>query len=355
MNDAQFVEQIKKNNDSHIVDKAELSELLSKASKVYKENFNGDVWFERSIFTNWTCAIADCKYCYLSTKPKLDKKAVRSKASILAESLVCRLMGWRIGYITGGLRVESTKYMTQLLQDITQVTGYTIRMNYGPYNKREITSFKDHVAGLGSAIESFDEELHKFICPSKPLPALMDFLKICQENDIPNFITIILGIGEKMSDVKEVIEKVAEYNIDTVQLCFLKPQEKTVFEEVPSPDPNYMAWWIAKLRIAHPALQIKIALVRDRISDVSLYLEAGANAFSRYMVFSDFASEYAMQLETACRDANRNLLGNFSYIPEGIDIDSEVEELDFDDELKQKISFNAKRYVNKLKKLSSSS
>ena len=347
-----FLEKIAQHNKTHIVSESELAELLEKAQETYKKNFTPQVWFERSLFTNWTCAIADCKYCYLSTKPKLDKKAIRSKASILAEALVCKLMGWRVGYITGGLRVESTAYMTELLQDLSHVLGYTVRMNYGPYSKKEIESFKPYVAGLGSAIESFDEELHEFICPSKPLSSLLHFLAICKEEQIPNFITIILGIGEKKTDVFEVIEKINQYNIDTVQLCFLKPQEKTVFEEVPSPDPAYMAWWIATLRIAHPKLHIKVALVRDRISDFSLYLKAGANAFSRYMVFTDFASEKALALKEACEKEGRVLEGNFSSVPE-IDLENEVSSLHFEEEVRNKILFNAKRYLSKLKKMSS--
>ena len=94
-------------------------------------------------------------------------------------------------------------------------------MNYGPYTKGEIQKFKEHVAGLGSAIESFDEELHNYICPSKPLKSLLRFLQDCQEEGLENFITIILGIGEKKEDIDVVIENIKKFNITKVQLCFL--------------------------------------------------------------------------------------------------------------------------------------
>ncbi|MFT4313102.1 MAG: radical SAM protein [Candidatus Woesearchaeota archaeon] len=348
--DSKFLAQIHENNKTHTVSQAELQELLQTAQEIYQKEFDGSVWFERSIFTNWTCGIADCRYCYLSTKPKLDKTAVRQKSSILAECIICRLMGWNIGYITGGLRVEKTEYMIELLKDMQTVLGYKPRMNYGPYSHKEIMQFKPHVSGLGCAIESFDEKLHEFICPSKPLPSLLRFLRDCQKVDVPNFITIILGIGERKEDIQDVIEKITEYNIDTVQLCFLKPQEKTVFTDIPPPNIEYMAWWCAKLRIAYPKLHIKIALVRDRIADFSLLLQAGANSFSRYFVFSDFASPFAHELEEACKRVNRKLQGNFTQMPE-FSLREEVKVCQFSEELQEDIIKKAIRYQQRLLKL----
>jgi len=351
--DNKFLVQIEKNNSTHIVDKKELVTLIAQAKKIHKENFDNKIWLERSIFTNWTCGIADCKYCYLSTKPKLDKKSVRSIESILAECLICREMGWKVGYITGGLRVESTEYMVDLLSKIQVVLNHKTMMNYGPYTKEEISAFTPHVSGMGCAIESFDEELHKFICPSKPLKSLLKFLGNVREAKLEKFITIILGIGEKMSDVEEVIAKITEYNIDKVQLCFLKAQENTVFTETPAPDIDYMAWWAARLRIAHPKLIIKIALVKDRIADLHKLLDAGVNHITRYMIFDDFAGELAMQLEKECELAGRELQGHFTELPP-LDLPKLVAELPnelIDDELKRKILIKANQYYSRLQRL----
>jgi biotin synthase-like enzyme len=135
-----------------------------------------------------------------------------------------------------------------------------------------------------------------------------------------------------------------------VQLCFLKPQEHTVFDDVPPPNPNYMAWWIAKLRIAHPKLHIKIALVRERIEDTSLYLNAGANNFSRFMVFKDFGSEYAQDLKAECEKAGRKLLGEFNHVPE-LDINSEVDKTQLSNELKEQVKVKAQQYYERLQRV----
>src|SRR3989338_8343393 len=191
-----FLTKIKENNSTYIVSKKELDSLLVNTKKIFQEHFPPTAYFERSIFINWTCRIADCKYCFLSTKPKHDPQekptAIRSPASILAEVLVCKAMDWKVGYITGGLRVESTDYLINLIGKINLITGEKIMMNFGPYAKSEIVKLKSYVAGMGSAIESFDEDLHNFICPSKPLRSLMKFLENLQEQEMQKLITIIL-------------------------------------------------------------------------------------------------------------------------------------------------------------------
>jgi biotin synthase-like enzyme len=348
-----FAAQITENNRTHTVSKEELEILLPEAQKTYQKNFPSTAYFERSIFINWTCSIADCKYCFLSTKPRHDPKekptAIRSPASILAEVLVCKAMGWKVGYITGGLRVESTDYLIDLIRKINVITEEKIMMNFGPYPKSEIVKFKPHILGMGSAIESFDEELHNYICPSKPLRSLMKFLENLQEEGLQKLITIILGIGERKEEVEVVIEKIKQYNIEKVQLCFLKPQENTVFDKVPPPNPDYMAWWIAKIRIACPTVQIKVALVQERMQDVELYLRAGANGFSRFKVFLDFNSQYAQELEEGCKRAGRKLEGKFTELKD-MDVDHLVAELPFDEELKKKILPKTKQYLRKLEK-----
>lgn len=349
-----YIDQIRENNKQHDISSEELAPLLEEANKIYWQHFGKEVYFERSLFINWTCGIADCKYCYLSTQPKQAKHAIRHPASIYAEVLVCKLMGWKVAYITGGLRVEEHEYIINLLDHIEKVYGEKIMMNFGPYTKSEVALFKPHVSGMGSAIESFDEELHNYICPSKPLKALKNFLGHLQEQEMGKLITIILGMGEKKSDVQEVIEQVKKYDINIVQLCFLKPQENTVFDDVPPPNPEYMAWWIAQLRIALPQLHIKIALVRERIEDTSLYLQAGANNFSRFMVFKDFASDYARDLKAECEKAGRVLVGEFEHVPD-IDVDAAVSQLTIEEDLKEQIASKAKQYVKRLQRLEQSS
>jgi biotin synthase-like enzyme len=354
MNNEQYLELIKERNKNRTVTQEELNAAIAEAKPIFQANHNNTVHFERSIFINWTCAIADCKYCYLSTKPKHKagtvSTALRSHESILAEALICKLMGYEIGYITGGLRVESVDQIIELLKRLNQVNQKQNLMNFGPYAHSEIKKLKPYTGGMGSAIESFDEQLHDFICPSKPLIVLRKFLTHLQEENMHKLITIILGLGENKDDIKLVSENIKKYDINIVQLCFLKPQENTVFAQVPAPDMNYMAYWVAKLRVAHPKLKIKVALVKERMDDLHLLLNAGANGFSRFLIFKEFAQQQAKTLELECKKANRKLLGKFTTLP-SFNIKEEVAKLPFDEELKVKILPKAEQYYIKLKKL----
>ncbi len=261
-------------------------------------------------------------------------------------------MGWELGYITGGLRVETTEQLISLIKNINLITNNKTMMNFGPYSRNVIEKLQPYISGMGSAIESFDEELHNFICPSKPLKALLTFLQNLKELNLQKLITIILGLGEKKEDVFTVIENIKKYDINTLQLCFLKPQENTIFSDVPPPNMDYMAWWIAQIRIHCPKIKIKIALVKERIDDLSLLLEAGANAFSRFIVFQEFNSELAKKLEQESAKANRILKGNFTSLPE-LNIPKLVNQTTLNEELKQKIIPKAEQYYNKLKALDS--
>lgn len=348
-----MLQKVKDNAKMCVVDNQELQGLLLQANAAYNHNFSNEVYYERSVFINWTCAIADCKYCFLSTKPKHRPsgklKAIRSKESILAEILVCTALGWDIGYITGGLRVESTPYLIDLIQKINVITSDKIMMNFGPYPKSIIEQFKPYVSGMGSAIESFDEALHDFICPSKPLRSLLVFLEDLKTLQLQKLITIILGLGETKDDVFVVIDNIKRYQIEKIQLCFLKAQKNTLFDNVPPPNIKYMAYWAAQIRIHCPTIQIKVALVKERMDDFSLLLQAGANSFSRFMVFTNFATPLAATLEGECRKAGRTLHGNFTSLP-NVDIEAFVQRLPFTDELKAKMLPKAKQYYWKLQR-----
>ena len=322
-----------------------MKDLLEQATTVYNAHFDGTVRFERSIFTNWTCAIADCRYCYLSTKPKhrpgTETTALRTKESIWAEALLCKKMGWHVSYITGGLRVERIEQLIPILEGLEKVLGYKVMMNYGPFAKSEVQKLAPYVTGMGSAIESFDETLHNEICPSKPLHTLTRYLEVVHSEGLKTLITIILGLGETKDDLDMICENIEKYNIDIVQLCFLKPQEGTPYADVPSPDTEYMAWWAAQLRIKFPTLYIKVALVPECVDDFHLLLDAGVNAFSRFMIYKHFGTDLAQTLVSEC---SGRLQGEFLSVPQ-----LTVEDLPFDKETNEKVEKKFWQYVKRLR------
>ena len=85
------------------------------------------------------------------------------------------------------------------------------------------------------------------------------------------------------------------------------------------------------------------------MEDVSLYLQAGANCFSRFMVLQDFGSKYGDQLEEGCQKAGRKLQGTFLRLPPILDQNLD---LPFNEELNKKILIKFSQYYDQLKRKS---
>ena len=82
--------------------------------------------FERAIFLSWYCAKGDCKFCYMSTQKNLIKdprKARRSMASILAEAFLCKKLGWKIEFLSGGYESYTRDELLSLIKNIKKIYG----------------------------------------------------------------------------------------------------------------------------------------------------------------------------------------------------------------------------------------
>ena len=96
-----------------------MNDLTKRAEKVYNDNFDNSTWFERAIFISWFCAKPTCKFCYMYTikdNIKDPSKARRRISSILAESLICKLMNWKIGFISSGIFAFGTEEIKNILE-----------------------------------------------------------------------------------------------------------------------------------------------------------------------------------------------------------------------------------------------
>jgi len=325
-----------------------MEELLERASLVHAENFDDSLTFERSVFINWSCALADCTYCYLSTQPKAKTYAKRSNASILAEILICKELGWRVDYITGGIGVHSLLEQKELFSLIKKVYGEAVCVNLGPMSEKHFEMLSGNIAGVGVAIESFIPSIQEKICPSKPHPPFIKTLKISNSLGLRNVITIILGLGERKEDYPILEKFIRDNSIQKIQFCFLKPQKGTIHENQLPPSSSYAAWWIAKTRCTFPSIKLKIAITEDRIPDLPLLCKAGINTFSRFPVIKKFGRPIAFTLEKAISASGRLFTSTFTTMP-SIDWDGKVDGLEIEDSLKEQIRVKLHEYLKKMK------
>ncbi len=328
------------------------NELMEEANKVFLENFPNETCFERAIFFSWYCDLRDCAYCYMSTQPRKNSKgniARRSNESLLAELLICKKMGWDIGFISGGIGAFSKEDFKELLQQMHEATGEKFWINIGALDKETLTEYAPYVEGVVGSIETVNPELHKKVCPSKPELPYFKMFEYANELGLKNAMTMICGLGEKIADFTYLKDMINKYNIEKIHIYGLNPHKGTVYENTPAPTKEYQGEWIAKTRIEFPKIDIQFGIWEDRPEYTSFLLKAGANSISKFPAIKAFNSESAKKVEEQVKLAGRKFNGSLTKMPD-LDWDEVVDKLTFSEELKEKIKKKLSLYLKQMRK-----
>ena len=326
--------------------KLETEQLLTKAEKVYAENFTNTCWYGRCIFLSWYCDLGTCKFCFRSTikhKIKYAENAKRSLSSIIVEALLCKKLGWRIEFLTGGYKIFPIKEMVEKAKIISQVYGEKIWLNLGVTSKADLEKFKPYVKGIVSSIETVESELHRKVCPDKPIEPYE--LMFSYAPEFKKSMTIVIGLGEKKEDFILLAEFIEKHKLDRITFYALKPVKGTSFTEGPKTE-DYL-WWIAQTRIRFPQLEIIAGTTARRYEEVGLLLKAGANAFTKFPATKMFGTKEAQQIEIDIKKAGRKFSGTLTEIP-ALDWDKEVEKLGLDGELEKEVKEQMREYLGRM-------
>jgi biotin synthase-like enzyme len=327
----------------------ETQDLVNKAELVYKENFPLTTTFERAVFFSWGCTIGDCTFCYMSTQPegKKPKETKRTTESILAEFILAKNLGWDIGFFTGGIGVFTPLEIKDLLEKIHQITQEKIWLSIGPVAKPILKELLPYIKGVVGSTETINPELHKIVCPSKPLKPYEIMFETAKELNLQRAMTFIVGMGETKEDFELLKNFINKYEINKIHVYGLIPQEGTMFEDTSPPTSEDQAWWIAQLRIAFPKLDIQCGIWEDRVERVSLLLKAGSNSISKFKATKLFATSIAQEIESQTNKAGRIFQGTLTTFPD-MNWDNEVNSLNFNEELKEKIKVKLHQYLDKM-------
>jgi|TARA_Y100000031_G_C8188473_1_gene370168 biotin synthase-like enzyme len=327
----------------------ELSMLIEKAEKIYRKKFSNRTWFERALFFSWSCSIRDCTFCYMSTQQRNNdyKKAVRSKESLYAETILCKKLGWKIGFFSGGINSYPHKELLEILKIINSIIGEKIWLNIGPIPKKQLENYQPYIKGIIGSIETVNEKIHSEVCPSKPIKPYLKMFKNSRELGLKNGMTLILGLGESKVDFKKLESFIKKNNIEKIHVYALNPVKETVFERKKSPTKEYQAWYIAKIRTSFPKIDIQMGIWKDKINRVSLLLRAGANSISKFPITKKFGSEKAKNIELEAKKAKRKFSGTLTKLP-NIDWNKEIEKLTINNETKQIVKKKLEQYLKKM-------
>jgi biotin synthase-like enzyme len=329
-------------------------ELLRKSDDVFIKNFSLKVWFGRCIFLSWYCDVGTCKFCFRSTQKdriKFAQHARRTKESVITEALLAKKLGWRIEFLTGGYGIYDINELALLARLASIAYGERIWLNLGVLKKDELMQFVPYIKGVVASIETIDNELHDSICPNKPIAPYVEMFELIERDEslrhLKKSMTMVVGLGEKKEHfilLKNFIEK---HNLDRMTFYALKPIKGTPYTDGPSTE-DY-AWWIAMTRIAFPKLEIIAGTTADRVGEVDIILKAGANAITKFPATKLFGTEKAKILSDKVGLAGRQFTSNLTILPE-IDWDKDIDLLDIDCRLKEKVKIKMRSYIDVMKR-----
>ena len=173
--------------------------------------------FERAIFFSWACKLEECcTYCYMSALPK-EKRSndkIRSFASLLAETIITKKLGWDYGFLSGGIGVFSDEKIVELLEKTNKIMQEKIWINIGVLSKKQMILFKPYIKGVVGTIEVLDPALHKKICPSKPIEPAEKMFEQAKELGLERAMTMIVGLGETINDFELLKKFISKHGIN---------------------------------------------------------------------------------------------------------------------------------------------
>ncbi|MCX6706762.1 MAG: radical SAM protein [Candidatus Woesearchaeota archaeon] len=307
-------------------------------------------WFERAIFLSWYCSKGDCKFCYMSIQKdriKDPKKARRRKEAILAEVIISKVCGWKVEFLSGGYDSYSVPELVAITKDIHKITGQKQWLNVGVLKKETIRRFMPHIEGVCGAVECINPKVRKEVCPSKPIQPIIRMFRDAEKLGLKKAMTIIIGIGETEKDIPSLVKFIEENKIDRITFYALNPHRGTIFRKGPAT--GYYTKWIKEIRKNCPTLQIIAGSWVNRLSEIHLLLEAGADAITKFPAINLFGTRYAKRIESEAKRAGREFTGTLTRMPD-IDWNKEVDKLGFDENLSKNMKIKLLDYINQMKK-----
>jgi len=310
-----------------------------------------ETWFERAIFFSWGCTIGDCAFCYMSTQPKdkPPKETKRGNASIFAECILAKNLGWEIGFFTGGIGVLTADELEFLLKGVSEIIGEKLWLSVGPLTRMQLERYIPYIKGVVGSTETINPELHKKVCPSKPLRPYERMFEEAKKLGLKTAMTFIVGMGEVKEDMILLKDFIRKYSISKIHVYGLIPTKGTPMEDYAAPTAEEQAWWISGLREEFFSLDIQCGVWEDRAERISLLLEAGANSISKFQAIKLFGTSIAKQFEDEAKKAGRLFKGTLTQMPD-VDWDKEIERLSFTPELKSEIKKKLEIYLKQMKK-----
>ncbi len=293
--------------DSNIFD------LIKKANETTLNKHGDLITLERAVFLSWWCDKGDCAFCYMSTqkdKIKDPAKARRNISNIYAEAEMCKRLDWNIEFLSGGYESFTTQEIKQIATTIKDITGDGVWLNTGITD--DLEEYGSEIKGITGAVEVANPKIHENVCPSKKLDDISNMLDVANDLGFKKAITIILGLGETLSDVDYIIDYIRDHKIDRVIFYSLNPHKETIYANSSQPASLYYAQVVAQVRLAFPDIEIICGTWIDNLANIGILILSGANGITKFPLFKMFGTKYGKRVEEEVKWAGRQLKGTFT-------------------------------------------
>ncbi len=212
-----------------------LDELIEKASKVTKENFDNSVEVCSIISARTGKCNENCKYCSQSSHNHAEIKChpLLSVEEVKAAALKAKENGaTRFCIVTSGRSESGDDFnkILEMMKAVSSIEGLHCCASLGLLSEEQIIKAKE--AGL----ERFNHNIntskryHKEICTTHNFEDRVNTVKLLSKHGIEPCCGVILGMGETKEDRIDMALSLAELNPKTVPINVLNPIKGTPLE-----------------------------------------------------------------------------------------------------------------------------
>ena len=212
-----------------------LDELIEKASKVTKENFDNSVEVCSIISARTGKCNENCKYCSQSSHnhAKIHCHSLLSVDEVKAAALKAKENGaTRFCIVTSGRSESGDDFdkILEMMKAVSSIEGLHCCASLGLLSEAQIIKAKE--AGL----ERFNHNIntskryHKEICTTHNFEDRVNTVKLLSKHGIEPCCGVILGMGETKEDRIDMALSLAELNPKTVPINVLNPIKGTPLE-----------------------------------------------------------------------------------------------------------------------------
>lgn len=311
--------------DEHLITK----ELIEEAETAFTSHFKPAVSFEHSLSFSLQSGKQEEEDPETGIRRPARSLAPikRSPQSLVAESLICKQLGWDMIFDNPG-----TYPFDEIMDVIRQVNLASEKgswVSLGPLTTTDVDIISPFVKGINAQLETVNKDLQKKLIPRTTLASLVTMLS--EARKIQRGVSINLGLGEKLDDLQNLFQFIETHNITRVSFASVRIEKETRFSRAPSS--FYCARWIAETRIRFPRIAIVASTSDRRVAETGLFVKAGANIITGFPAMKLFNSEQAKILEEEIKNAGRAFKGTLT----NMNLLNTIQQATGDDGIKEKL------------------